>query len=238
MSSDTRRHALRSGVAILWALPLTAAAGPGCDDQPVRLTAVWYDVVEHFHDAGAGAAEELRRHFCQMGVNTNWRRARPGDVYGQGPGLEVPIVILGSHPFQSRGSRPIMGEVPELWTSPEPRPIRVYVDGIRKVLALGRSGAGTELLMQRAVGRVATHEMVHSLAPSQGHADDGLMSSRLDRKALVGRAPAMAPGHVSAVRAALRIDTRQPAVSIADKARIAPLYGTETPLTGGSPPGA
>jgi hypothetical protein len=186
---------------------------------------VWYDVIEHFPDGGAGAAAELRRQFCEMGVNTAWRRARPGDPYGEAGRFEIPVAILARHPLQRSVPRPIMGEVPDRWTAPGPRPVRVYVEGIRDALGLERTGSAAAELMRLAVGRVATHEMVHALAPRQGHAREGLMSSRLDRKALVGSPPLMSAGHVSAVRARLRIGGGSGAPAVAESVGIEPLYG-------------
>jgi hypothetical protein len=129
-----------------------------------------------------------------------------------------------------------MGEVPRQWSAPGPRPVRVYVEGIRAALGLERFGAASEMLMLLAVGRVATHEMVHALVPTQGHARQGLMSSRLDRRALVGSPPPMAALHVSGVRAALRIGTRRPTLSIAGRVRVEPLYGGDSPRSEGSIP--
>jgi len=228
MSRFTRRSSLLAVLCSCALAPAASVAGSGCADQPVRLTAVWYDVVEVFPDGGAGAAEELRRRFCEIGINTDWRRARPGDLYGVGPQLEVPVAILGAHPFQSRVRRPVMGEVPQEWSSPGPRPVRVYVEGIRAALGLERFGASSEMLMRLAVGRVATHEMVHSLVPGQAHSRVGLMSSHLGRAALVGTAPPMTALYVSGVRAALRIGARPASVDVAGRVRVAPLYGGET----------
>jgi len=230
MSSASRCCSPLTTAAIVLVLPLAAVAdSDGCDDQPVRLTAVWYDVTRYFSDGGEDAAEELRRRFCDIGVNTGWRRAAPGDTYGRRGRLEIPVVILRSHPLQSRASGPIMGEVPEVWTNPGPRPVRVYVDGIRDALGLDRPGGVGDVLVRVAVGRVATHEMVHALAPGEGHSARGLMGSSMGRNALVGSAPAMAAGHVSAVRAALHIGRTRSAPVVAETVRVAPLYGGDAP---------
>jgi len=233
MPSAIRRCTPWLVVAIASASFADAADASRCDDQPVRLTAVWYDVAEFFPDGGAGAALELQRRFCELGVNTAWRRASPGDLYGDGTDLEIAIAVLWRHPLQSRTRRPIMGEVPETWSGPGPRPVRVYVEGVLEALGLDPSQAATALLMPLAVGRVATHEMVHALAPGQGHARTGLMSSRLGREALVGAPPAVLPVHVSAVRAALGIGTSRPAVTLAGRTRLTPLMGGDGPQSEG-----
>jgi hypothetical protein len=102
-----------------------------------------------------------------MGVEIDWTTAKDGvsDYHGE-------VIVVGL--FSSPSARPfVMGS-----TNRGSRSAWVFCSTIKEALGLGDLGGRPSLLLSRALGRVAAHEITHVLAPAFGHSEAGLMRAR------------------------------------------------------------
>jgi len=145
------------------------------------------------------AVVELLR---EMGVEARWRRgdphelSRPGELriilLPRAGSIENGLPVLGATPTQFAGDPHVWVHVPSVGTA-------VGIDRMRPgmrldVHAAKRLGIG--------LSRVVAHELVHALVPTLPHGK-GLMSARLDRRALTGPSLPVGTDVGLAVRAAL-----------------------------------
>jgi hypothetical protein len=131
-------------------------------------------------------AEEVQGIFRGLGVETSWRT---GGNFGGGEVPEVPVILLSRDPMAGR--RGVLGLVVR---DQEPqRAVWLFGAAVREVLSPAPSGlqAVNPDVLDRALARIAAHEIVHAIAPEAPHARDGLMRHALSRQILVGARPAI-----------------------------------------------
>jgi hypothetical protein len=152
--------------------------GPGLP----ALRLAWFDV----HDAApfaydAGAAE-VRRLLGGLGIDVQWRRAMPGEVSRDG---ETQVILLAARPSSPRLSPHTMGAALK---DRSIRAIWVFVPNVAWTLGVPSPPRSLSARQERelalALGRVVSHELVHSFAPDHPHST-GLMNSVLGREALL-----------------------------------------------------
>jgi hypothetical protein len=126
-------------------------------------------------------ATEIRAVFRSLGIETTWR---VGGGYGESELPEVPVIVLARDPLRTR--RGVMGLV-----VPDQRPQRavwIFEEGVRAVVAPAakRRSFDAPHVLDRALARVAAHEIIHAIAPDVEHAQSGLMRHALGRDFLLG----------------------------------------------------
>jgi hypothetical protein len=159
----------------------------------------WVDVMALAPFAYPVVASETAQILAEHGVCADVARASPKSVRGRG---EIGVILLrtmggsgvGRHVLGATRSRDARNAT--VW---------VYFDEIAQALGLG--GRGTESWSQaervafgRALGRVAAHEVVHTLLPDRPHDTAGLMAPSLGREALTATALSAHPSLRDAVR--------------------------------------
>jgi hypothetical protein len=145
------------------------------------------------------AVVELLR---DMGVDARWRRgdphelSRPGELriilLPRAGSIENGLPVLGATPTQFAGDPHVWVHVPSVGTA-------VGVDRMRPGMRLD---AHASKRLGIGLSRVVAHELVHALVPTLPHGK-GLMSARLDRRALTGASLSIGTDVGLAVRAAL-----------------------------------
>jgi hypothetical protein len=157
--------------------------------EPTRLDLVWVDPTAMAGGTYDTMASESRAALASLGADVTWRAAAPGDVLGP----ESLAVIAIPSQVSSSPERHVMGATHAVRDGA--LAVWVFPDQVAWALGLDlqmRSSWGkvAERNFARALARVASHEVLHTLGLP--HARGGLMSARLDRQALT--------------RASLRID--------------------------------
>jgi hypothetical protein len=152
---------------------------------------VWFDVEGLLPNGFEMMATHVASFFHEAGIEVTWRIGDVGEVAGDDPGVEIPIVLLLSDRAPERQGGRVLGATRV--GGPPPRPIWVFLAPLcatlghelvrRGPLPSDRCGA-----LARPLARVVTHEIVHSLAPSQGHALSGLMKHSFSRAELLSPA--------------------------------------------------
>ena len=207
MGSDARGVASYGsllGLALVVVAAPAAAAQRGrpCGKAEPDLTLVWYDIFGDFREHFGSSSREVQEVFCRIGVDVAWRASEPSGLFATGASREVAVAVLRRYPRAREGVH-VMGLVSAAVDPGLPRPVHVYLAGVEAALGPPPHPALKAGLLARAVGRVVAHELIHSLAPWQEHAAEGLMSASLGRDLLLGRLPDLAASHVQAVRFAL-----------------------------------
>jgi hypothetical protein len=213
--SDARRRcSARVGTGAALALVLVSAvaragaadrpdlrhpeAGPVLpDSEPVlelaprvpasELSLFWFDPKGLFPD-GRQVSKEVSRIFRGVGVDIRWVRAGSDTVFGEGGGLDIPVILLPEDPMPARASRRVLGLVPREPSGP--RAVWVFLANVRWTLGHNPRSA---LILPRerhevalALARVVAHEVVHAVAPEEPHTSSGLMHHSMDRTFLLG----------------------------------------------------
>lgn len=160
--------------------------------RPPALRLLWFDPTGVLPARSLEfAGQEVRNIFRALGVGVEVAPAGPDATYGDGPVLEVPVIVLREDPVRERRMQRVMGLVVR-----DQRPTRAvwaFLEHIRGALgappltrslpvsSLEERGVGV------ALGRVVAHEVIHAIAPEEPHARNGLMNRSLDKAFLVGR---------------------------------------------------
>jgi len=158
--------------------PATFAAPVESLPRPADLALVFYDPTEVLPRGFARLAAEIQAVFRSLGVEASWRVGGP---FGEADVPEVPVIVLPRDPLPSR--RGVMGlvvrdQVPQ-------RAVWIFKEAVQSVLGHGSPGRDPHSL-ERALARVAAHEIVHAIAPDAKHAESGLMRHALGREFLLG----------------------------------------------------
>ncbi len=152
---------------------LMAVASPPAlfagDDGELRIGVLWFPGTlgpDCPADDGE-VAREVGRIYRRLGVAIEWRTVKEGDVEYHG---QVILIGIDSGP---RVRASVMGS-----TNRGSRSAWVYCSAVMEALGMRRQEDRLPLLLSRALGRVAAHEIAHVLAPSFGHSEAGLMQAR------------------------------------------------------------
>ena len=148
--------------------------------RPADLALVFFDPTSALPQGLDGLATEVQAVFRGLGVEASWR---VGGTFGESEMPEVPVILLPRDPLVSR--RGVMGLV--IRDQQPLRAVWVFRDAVRDTLGArpeDRGAAGP--LLDRALARVAAHEVVHAVAPDAPHAPKGLMRHALSRQFLTG----------------------------------------------------
>jgi hypothetical protein len=159
---------------------------PDAYAEAPRLEIVFIDVEGTLPAAFAGLTREAGRILGNAGVDTRWRRGRPGTIVA---GEQLTVVLMTTVGSQARIAPHVLGAT--LANAPDSRAAWLYLPHVAAALGLdpahpGAWSAAEVSLMATALGRVAAHELIHVLAPQLPHSGGGLMAERLGRAALVG----------------------------------------------------
>jgi hypothetical protein len=137
-----------------------------------------------------------------MGVEARWRL---GDVHELSRPDELRIILLPRAGSIENGL-PVLGATPTQFAG-DPH-VWVHVPSVGAAVGIDRMRPGMRLDAHAArrlgigLSRVVAHELVHALVPTLPHGK-GLMSARLDRRALTGPSLPIGQDVGLAVRAAL-----------------------------------
>lgn len=137
-------------------------------------------------------------------LGVTWRK---DVVAGEDDPLEIVITVRRSTPAEWRLSDHAMGTRFKL--NERRRIVYVFFENILRTLDFKyqepRTPTATEtMLLARALARVVSHEVVHSIAPGAPHTEDGLMRSQLTRDILRKSRLRFSEPTIRALRAALR----------------------------------
>jgi hypothetical protein len=178
------------------------ASGPEHGLQPV-VRLVWLDPGDVARGLEGTARSEIRELLGRMNVALAWRH---GDAHEMARPGEVRVILLGREREALEGH--VSGAAPV--HQPESPVAWVHLPGIVRALGLDPRRQREQQLdsldrraLGIAIGRVATHEIVHAVAPVVPHGG-GLMSAVQGRPLLVDRRPTVDREVARAVRDALR----------------------------------
>jgi len=165
----------------LAALALASAVTPAF---PEPITLVWVDPAARATFAAEDAMKEAVTLLGAAGADVRWRHADTPNLLGPD---ELAVIMVAAPRENARlvmGSAPLTHAAPAVWVHPEAVGTVIGLDRLCPTdwTASERKG------FARALGRVAAHEVVHALLGSPRHASIGLMSSSLQRPALLGPA--------------------------------------------------
>ncbi len=190
-----------------------------------ELTLLWFDPKALLPMAFELVSKEVTGIFRGVGVRVRWVRGGTGTVFGDGGGVEIPVILLPADPLAPRASRRVMGLVPKKLEGP--RVVWTFLDSVR--WTLGHKPETAISARQRdelglALARVVAHEVVHAVAPDEPHTTGGLMHHSMDRAFLLGANARVDPGCARVFRRRLEELTAPaaPASAHAGKERSAP----------------
>jgi len=156
------------------------------------LNCVWIDIASSAPFAFEGATREASAILEGVGVQTAWRRSRPGATFAPD---EMLLILM---PRTPRGGLPAgtLGAVSR--SSSSRRALWLYLPTIAATLgtepgSVSAQGPRVRSDFARALGRVAAHEIIHLLLPEMDHARSGLMAPTITPSALVGSRPEPGP---------------------------------------------
>jgi hypothetical protein len=183
---------------VMMAAVLICAGSAGA--EPTRLDLVWVDPTAMTGGAYDAMASESRAALASLGADVTWREAAPGEVLGP---ESLAVIAIPSH-VSSSPERHVMGETHAVRAVAHA--VWVFPDQVAWALGLDlrmRSSWGklTERNFARALARVASHEVLHTLGLP--HARGGLMSAGLDRRALTAPSLRIDRATLAAARRAL-----------------------------------
>jgi hypothetical protein len=165
--------------------PDARTAPPPDELRPAQLTLVFFDPSGALPSGVASMAAEVQSVFRELGVEASWR---VGGSFGESPIPEIPVILLRRAPVRRPGQERVLGLVVR-----KQQPLRavwLFADNVRAALDLDHDRWNPEVELQRALARVAAHEVVHAVAPDAPHAREGLMRHSLTKEFLIGpRAP-------------------------------------------------
>jgi hypothetical protein len=162
---------------LMCGVPLEAAAEAGTSPLLVRLA--WTDPVGTLAGGWFQAAEETARVLARLGLHAESRGAPVSEALSP---EEIRVILVPGAPPRRNGGRSAIGaasstgSVPRVWVRP---------DGIAAILGAATPfrplSAPPEVVLRldRLLGRVVAHEVVHLLAPTVPHGR-GLMSGCVD----------------------------------------------------------
>jgi hypothetical protein len=170
--------------------------------EPRRLALVWVDPTHMTPGSYATLASESQAALSPLGAEVAWTEAADGVVLGP---ETLAVIAIPSQGRDSGAGRHVMGATQTgadgalaVWVFPDQVAWALGLD-----LQMRRSwGKMKERDFARALGRVASHEVLHSLGVTD-HGGAGLMSAHLDRLALTAARLPIDRATASAARRAL-----------------------------------
>ena len=171
------------------ALTVRGARGEEPAESPPRLLVVWHDAHHLYPGTHRGVAREVASLFAPLDVEMHWQGAKQYD-----PALDVRTILVRVVLLPSDPSGPgweleedVMGAV--LPSNGRKRSIYIFYKTVVRGLKIkAHDGRLPDLnerdLLERALGRVVAHEMIHAVAPSVRHAQHGLMRRGVTRSFL------------------------------------------------------
>lgn len=178
-------------VALLLAVSTARADDGGRPESPAapRLLVVWHDAHGLYPGPHGGVAREVASLFAPLELEVHWRRAERYDPPLDERTMLLRIVLMPSDPSGAGWGlkEDVMGAV--LPSNGRARSVYIFykalVRGLKMKLREGRiPDFRDRKLLERALGRVVAHEMVHAVAPAVRHAERGLMGSGVTRSFL------------------------------------------------------
>jgi hypothetical protein len=154
-----------------------------------RLLVVWHDAHHLYPGSHTGVAREVAALFAPLEVEMHWQRAKQFDPPLDRRTILLRIVLLPSDPagpgWELGGD--VMGAV--LPANGRARSIYVFYPTLVRGLKLEpRAGRYPDFherkLLEKALGCVVAHEMVHAVAPGVSHQKRGLMQPGVTRSFL------------------------------------------------------
>lgn len=181
---------------------LTALALLGALEARPAVTLVLCDIPGALRGGGGDTLRaEVSTLLAAAGLAIRWREVAPGRGF-ENSGGEIPVILLPSDLRNRLGER-VLGLV--IGNHRFPSPIWISVPNVRWVLGVQDADARTRrVAVERALGRVIAHEVVHAFAPEHPHAALGLMGRSVNMRLLTGEAGALDQDCLSAVARALR----------------------------------
>jgi hypothetical protein len=157
------------------------------------LTVVWHDSVPVFPRAGLPAlGREIENLFEEQEISVRFHVAAENENLQPIPEPRVNVIVLPQRDLRF-GPENAMAVV--LGTRGSKYGIFLFYSEVRRTLGHDHRETSPRHLaeLSRALARVIAHEVVHVLAPDGGHAESGLMSGKLTRKALLAERIALDP---------------------------------------------
>jgi hypothetical protein len=193
------RTLLAVALAVAGSLLVALDSGAEGAHEPRRLEVAFIDVEGALPPLAAAAMrDEAVRNLRKAGVQLDWLQAR---VDASFDGTRHKVVLVRQAPA-ALARRCTMGSV--IAGPDAPRAAWIYLDSVLRALRLRAEVAQMGLAQTRelgiALGKVAAHELIHTMAPELPHAESGLMSANLGRSTLISGTLAVD----EATRAALR----------------------------------
>lgn len=195
----------------LWTIQNAAGDEPAGrdEDAPPQLSLVWNDPYRWLPHSYNSMKREVEKIFNDVGVRVKMDKRgleiRREAEYAKL--MEVNIVLLPVESIAWGKGAGVMGVT--IWRPGEKPGIYLFFPNIVRSLGLElrrrileRPPATKELA--RAIGRIVAHELVHFIAPSQPHTEEGLMCVLLDRRLLVQSKVHLDPVSARAVVEGLR----------------------------------
>jgi hypothetical protein len=159
----------------------------------IALTVIWHDSVPMFPAAGLPAlGREIENLFADQGISVRFYAPTENENLQQIPEPRVNVVVL-PHRDVRFGPNNAMAAVHG--TRGSKYGIFLFYSEVRRTLGYEHQATSPRHLaeLSRALARVTAHEVVHVLAPGRGHAESGLMSGKLTRRALLAETVALDP---------------------------------------------
>jgi hypothetical protein len=188
---------MSQGRLILLLAVLTRATGMASADDDTkagslsapRLLVVWHDAHRLYHGTHTEVAHEVQSLFDPLELEMHWQQAKRFDPPLDERTILLRIVLMPSDPagpgWGLKGD--VMGAV--LPGNGRARSVYVFYPTLVRGLKLKpREGRLPDLdereVLEKALGRVVAHEMVHAIAPDVQHAKHGLMQPSVTRSFL------------------------------------------------------
>lgn len=168
--------------------------------EPPRLDLVWVDPTGIAAGTYPVVSAESRATLAGIGADVTWTAASRGAVMGP---ESLVVIALPTHRHSRGRERHVMGSTRTV--ADGALAVWVFPDQVAWALGLDLDmraawGKRSEAQFARALGRVASHEILHALGVSK-HTRGGLMAARLDRRALTSpRSPRLDRATVATVR--------------------------------------
>jgi len=170
-------------------------------EAPPAVTLVLCDIPGALRGGGSALRGEVSALLAGSGLVIRWREVAPGHSF-ENSGAEIPVILLPSD-MRNQGGDRVLGQV--IGNHRFPSPIWISVSNVRWVVGNQGNDANTRRgAIERALGRVIAHEVVHAFVPEHRHAALGLMGRQVNRRVLTGEAGGLDRDSLSAVARALR----------------------------------
>jgi len=178
--------------------PTRASAQAESESQQAPLVLVaWYDR----HHLYAGGTQDLAREVTSVlepnGVEIRWWENIEDDFHLDERTILVRAVLTSSD-ASGRGwglNEDVLGVTPLV--NGQVRSIYIFYNRLIREVARSVSDDVTQRppveLVERALGRVVAHEMIHAVAPAVQHSNHGLMRASLSNSVLSGMNMAISP---------------------------------------------